>query len=89
MINIIKIEPQEGYCLKLFFSDGSHATLDFSYLLESKTILTNPLHNKGYFQSCFIDFGALCWKSGLELSGESLHLRAKNNNFLYTTQEVA
>jgi hypothetical protein len=89
MINIVKIEPQEDYFLKLFFSDNSYATLDFSYLLESKTILTNPLHDKQYFQSCFIDFGALCWKSGLELSAESLHLKAKNNNLLFTNQEVA
>ena len=88
MINIIKIEPQDNYCLKLFFSDMSYAVLDFSYLLESKTILTNPLHDKQYFRSCFIDFGALCWKSGLELSAESLHLKAKNNNLL-CTQEVA
>jgi hypothetical protein len=89
MINIIKIEPQEDYCLKLFFSDSSSTVLDFSYLLKSKTILTKPLHDKQYFQSCFIDFGALCWKSGLELSAESLHLKAKNNKLLCNTQEVA
>lgn len=89
MINIIKIEPQEDYCLKLFFSDNSYATLDFSYLLEYKTLLTNPLHDKQYFQSCFIDFGALSWKNGLELSAESLHLKAKSNNLLCTTKEVA
>ncbi|MBN2891154.1 MAG: DUF2442 domain-containing protein [Bacteroidales bacterium] len=89
MINIIKIEPLEDYCLKLFFSDGTYATLDFSYLLKAKTSLTNPLHDKQYFQSCFIDFGALCWKSGLELSADSLHLKAKNNHLLYTNEIVA
>jgi len=89
MINIVKIEPQKEYSLKLFFSDGSYAVLDFSYLLNSNTVLTKPLVDTEYFQSCFIDFGALCWKSGLELSAESLHLKAKKNSLLCTTQEVA
>ena len=89
MINLIKIEPQEGYSLKLYFSDATYAVLDFSYLIEKKTVLTNPLQDKSYFQSCFIDFGALCWKNGLELSAESLSVKAKQNNTLYQIQEVA
>jgi hypothetical protein len=89
MINIIKIQPQEMYSLKLFFSDETHTVLDFSYLLESKTILTKPLQDKEYFDSCFIDFGALCWKNGLELSAESLYIKAKQNNLLNITKEVA
>jgi len=89
MINLIKIEPQEGYSLKLYFSDATYAVLDFSYLLEIQTVLTKPLHDKNYFQSCFIDFGALCWKSGLEFSAESLSQKAKQNNTLWKIQEVA
>ena len=89
MINLIKIEPQEGYSLKLYFSDATHATLDFYYLLEKQTVLTKPLHDKNYFKSCFIDFGALCWKNGLEFSAESLSQKAKQNNTLLKTQEVA
>jgi hypothetical protein len=89
MINLIKIVPQENYSLKLFFSDSTYAILDFTYLIDTKTILTTPLQDKKYFQSCFIDFGALCWKNGLELSAESLYLKAKQNNSLCSVQEVA
>jgi hypothetical protein len=89
MISLIKIEPQGGYSLKLYFSDSTYATLDFYYLLEKQTVLTKPLYDKNYFQSCFIDFGALCWKNGLELSAESLSIKAKQNNTLFKTQEVA
>ncbi len=89
MINLIKIEPQEGYSLKLYFSDATYAVLDFSYLIETKTVLTKPLQDKNYFQSCFIDFGALCWKNGLELSAESLSQKAKRNNTLWVIKEVA
>ncbi len=89
MINLIKIEPQEGYILKLYFSDATYAILDLSYLIEIKTVLTKSLQDTDYFQSCFIDFGALCWKNGLELSAESLSQKAKQNNTLWQIQEVA
>ena len=89
MINLIKIEPQEGYSLKLYFSDETYAILDFSYLLTKQTVLTKPLQDKNYFQSCFIDFGALCWKNGLEFSAESLSQKAKQNNTLWKIQEIA
>lgn len=89
MINIIKIEPQQDYRLKLFFSDATYSILDFSYLIEAKTVLTNPLLESSYFQSCFIDFGALCWKNGLELSAESLYLKSKELKALHSVQDVA
>lgn len=89
MINILKIEPLNDYQLKLFFSDNSFATLDFMYITEKNTVLTNPLKEKSYFDSCFIDFGALCWKNGLELSGESLYMKAKDLGILQTVEEVA
>jgi len=89
MINLIKIEPQEEYSLKLYFSDATYTILDFFYLIKIETVLTKPLQDKNYFQSCFIDFGALCWKNGLELSAESLSQKAKQNNVLWQIQEVA
>jgi hypothetical protein len=89
MINLIKIEPKEGYSLKLFFSDATFSILDFTYLIQKETVLTIPLKDKIYFQSCFIDFGALCWKNGLELSAESLYLKSKQLKILQQVQEVA
>lgn len=89
MINLIKVTPAEGYVLNLYFSDGSMGLIDFSYLLETKTVLTLPLEDQSYFQGCFIDFGALCWKNGLELSAESLYLKLKTKGALQSSQEVA
>jgi len=89
MINLIKIAPTNEYKLRLYFSDETYGTMDFSYLLDAKTVLTIPLEEFDYFQSCFIDFGALCWKNGLELSAESLYRKLKEKNELHCDREVA
>jgi len=89
MINLIKIIPQEGYSIKLYFSDGMVGVMDFSYVLEAKTSLTIALENIDFFQSSFIDFGALCWKNGLEFSAESLYRKLQEINGLYPSQDVA
>ena len=89
MISIIKIEPQSDYNLKLFFSDETFGIINFSYILEKKSVLTKALEDRDYFKSCFIDFGALCWKNGLELSAESLYRKCKENNALHVNQASA
>lgn len=73
MINIVKIKYVDKYNLELHFSDNSFGVVDFSYLISKNTSLTNPLKDIEYFKNNFIDFGALCWKNGLELSAESLY----------------
>ncbi len=89
MINLIKIEALKKHELKLTFSDNSWGILDFSYVLDAQTVLTNPLKEKKYFDSCFIEFGALCWKNGLEFSAESLYHKLKNQDKLHISQDVA
>lgn len=89
MIDIIQIEYLGEYKLKLWFSNESFGVLDFRDMVLKEATLTKPLRDKEYFKSCFIDFGALCWKNGLELSAESLYLKAKNASTLQNTQSVA
>ncbi len=89
MINLIKASLLEGYKVKLYFSDNSFGVFDFSYLLKANTVLTKPLEDKVYFEQFFIDFGALCWKNGLEISAESLHLKLKEQGNLHFSEDVA
>ncbi len=89
MINLIKVSPCEDCKIKLYFSDNSFGICDFSYLLEKNTILTKPLKDRTYFKQFFIDFGALCWKNGLELSAESLHLKLKQEGSLHLVKNAA
>ncbi len=89
MIKILKATYLKDYIIKLDFSDGQSAAMDFSYLLNKNTVLTNPLKNIDFFKSFFLDFGALCWKNGLELSPEALYIKAKEMGILYKDKMVA
>ncbi len=89
MINIIKAKYKSDRNIELFFSDGSYGTMDFSDMLEKKTSLTIPLEAMEYFKSFFIDFGALCWKNGLEFSAASLQEKLKKSSNLHKGEEVA
>ena len=89
MINLIKVIYTNDYNLELHFSDDSYGVIDFSYLLNKNTVLTNKLKDIQYFKNNFIDFGALCWKNGLELSAQSLHKKLLDSKQLIKKNEVA
>lgn len=89
MINIVSARYESDYKIKLTFSDNSFGIQDFSYLLERETILTEPLKDLEYFKNFFLDFGALCWKNGLEFSAESLRLKLKDAGLLHHVESVA
>ena len=89
MISLVEINYLNDYKLELHFSDNSFGTLDFTYVLNKNTSLTNQLKDIKYFKNNFIDFGALCWKNGLEFSAESLQNKLINLNLLVKSKDVA
>ncbi len=89
MINIVKANYIKDYEVELFFSDGSFGRIDFSYMFEKQTVLTAPLTDKQLFKDFFLDFGALCWKNGLEFSPNSLRLKLQDAKRLHFANEVA
>jgi hypothetical protein len=89
MINIVKAKHISEYKIEPNFSDETHGVLDFSYIFDKKTALTIPLENSKNFQNFFLDFGALCFKNGLEFCAESLQIKLKNANLLHSSANVA
>ena len=89
MIKIIKATYLNDYKIKLEFSDHTYVDMDFSYLLSKDTSLTHPLKERDFFQSFFLELGALCWKNGLSLSPSSLYQKAKETEKLYKKKEAA
>lgn len=89
MTNIVKIIYIDKYNLEIYFCNGSYGIIDLSYLIGKNTSLTNPLKDIKYFKDNFIDFGALCWKNGLELSAESLYERLKKSKNIMKNSNVA
>ena len=71
MIKVLTCIPLESFKLSLTFSNGESGVFDATtYLSEKQGPLLEPLKNAEYFESCFIDAGALCWPNGLELSAQ-------------------
>ncbi len=89
MIDIIKATYIKDYKIELYFSDNTHGIIDFSYIFDKKTALTIPLEDVKNFQEFFLDFGALCWKNGLEFSAESLKQKLINSHALHSSTNVA
>ena len=71
MIKVLTCKPVDDFKLALTFSNGESGVFDAAiYLSEKQGSLLEPLRSISYFQSCFIDAGALCWPNGLELSAQ-------------------
>ena len=71
VIKVLTCKPVADFKLALTFSNGESGVLDASiYLSKKQGSLLEPLKTSSYFQSCFVDAGALCWPNGLELSAQ-------------------
>jgi hypothetical protein len=75
MIDITKASYLQDYTIRLRFSDASWGDYDLNPIVNRNTALTNALKEKLYFQSFFVECGALCWKNGLELAPAAIHAR--------------
>ncbi|NKQ41836.1 MAG: DUF2442 domain-containing protein [Sulfurovum sp.] len=62
MIKIVKASYVEGYVIELEFSDRKCVAYDFSYLLEKKGSLVQPLRQQEYFQAFFLELGLFVGK---------------------------
>ena len=89
MIKIIQADYIKDHIIKLVFSNHAYANYDFGYLLDKKSTLTRDLENQDYFQSFFIELGAIGWGNGLELSGESLYRKARESGILFESEDAA
>lgn len=89
MIKITRAAYGRAYRIQVEFSDGSSGEYDVAPLIARDTELTRPLKDLSQFQRFFIDFGALCWPNGLELSPEAIHQRLRETGSLRTSTRVA
>jgi hypothetical protein len=89
MTKILRATHLRNLVIELEFSDGTVGPYDVSPLLERDTELTRPLADPEYFRRFFIDFGALCWPNGLELSPAAVHRRLEESGALRRGSRVA
>lgn len=70
---IERFKVVEPYRLKLWFSDGRSGEWDFSRLAEDPRPVARPFADPAFFDQVFLDYGALTWPNGYDLSPVALH----------------
>jgi hypothetical protein len=89
MIKLTRAEYLGGHRLRLSFSDGNDGVFDATGMLQQDGSLLAPLRDPSYFKGCFLEFGALCWKNGLELSPAALHRQLQSSGQLSPSRIAA
>lgn len=61
------------YRLRLWFSDGQMGEWSFDRLATDERPVALPFREPGFFEQVFLDFGALTWPNGYDLSPVALY----------------
>lgn len=72
---VVKADYQGEYRIRLVFSDGIDATVDFAQWLEGPVF--EPLKDPAYFCRFFLEGGTVAWPSGADIAPETLYEHAK------------
>jgi hypothetical protein len=73
MLTKIKhLERLDGFRLRVVFSDGTSGVHDFASLINEPGPMAAPLRDPSYFGRVFLEFGALTWPNGFDVSPEWL-----------------
>lgn len=70
---VVRAQKLGPYRLKLWFSDGHVGAWDFSYVTEDPGEFMRPFQDPAFFDRVWIEFGALTWPNGYDLSPVALH----------------
>ena len=67
----------------VWFSNGTQGTHDFSALIANGGAAVAPLREPEYFRRGFLEFGALTWPNGFDVSPEWLRREMENAGELH------
>lgn len=89
MIKIVAADYVNECEIRLRFSDDSSGTVDFISFLDAGTVMTEPLRDPEFFRRFFLEFGALGWPNGFDLSAKSLQRRLDEGGRLSRSSAAA
>ena len=75
MIDVVSVNPVDGFRLRIAFSDGSAGVHDFSSTAARDGEMVRPLKDPTFFARVFVELGALTWPNGFDLDPIALHDR--------------
>lgn len=89
MIKILKADYLREKLIRLEFSNGTWGDYDLQPLIEQNTEMVKPLADDVFFQQFFLEWGALCWPNGFDLSASGVQRRLRERNILKYIDKVA
>jgi hypothetical protein len=72
---VVRADYEGDYRIRLVFSDGLDATVDFARWLDGPVF--EPLKDPARFRRFFVEGGTVAWPSGADIAPETLHEQAK------------
>jgi hypothetical protein len=73
--HVIRAEHEEDFRIHLTFNDGTEASVDFESWLSGPVF--EPLKDRGYFRTFFLDGGTVAWPNGADIAPETLYEAAQ------------
>lgn len=73
IVKIVKVEPIDGFRLRMHFSDGTEGERDFSDMIREGGPMVEPLKDRAFFARVFIELGTLTWPNGFDLDTIALY----------------
>lgn len=71
LLDVVRVEPQNGYMLALEFENGEQKLFDMTYLMEKKPFCR--LKDKKIFDLATIDYGTVVWPGNIDIAPETLY----------------
>ena len=68
---VVHATHDKAYCIRVTFSDGLEATVDFAPWLEGP--IFEPLKRLTYFRKFFVEGGTVAWPNGADIAPETLY----------------
>jgi hypothetical protein len=77
---VTKVEPLDGYRLRLTFKEGLIGNVDLSYLVGAGPIF-EPLRDIDYFRRVRLDrvIGTIVWPNGADVAPETLYEHVRHD----------
>jgi hypothetical protein len=82
IIKVTRVEPLEGFRLRVRFSNGMEGVRDFSDIIAEGGPMLEPLKDVDLFRRAFVELGTLTWPNGFDLDSIALHDEMKSSGAL-------
>jgi hypothetical protein len=72
LTKVVRLERVGSFRLSVQFNNGSEGVHDFTTMVNEPGPMLEPLRDEAYFARVFLEFGALTWPNGFDISPEWL-----------------